>query len=310
MRQVVSASRRTDIPAFYLGWLIEGLERGEVWVANPFSGKPYRVDLRPEAVHSLVLWSKDFGPFLRCREAFSSYHLYFHFTVTGLPRRLEPRAPAAEEAVAQAGRLVELYGPEVLVWRFDPLLFFTGVEERVETFGRLARAMRRAGVRRATLGFFRPYPKALRRMEGVSFRLPSAEEKEEVARRLLSLAREEGISLALCSAPRLRERVTGFSPEACIDGRLLSRIFGEPCPLSRHPGQQEGCACSISRDVGGYESMPCSHGCLYCYAYPVGDLKSGSPRFRSHAGRVTPAGMPAEASPSAPPSQGSRGGGD
>lgn len=270
---MVSASRRTDIPAFYLGWLIESLRRGEAWVANPFSGKPYRVDLRPRAVHSLVLWSKDFGPFLRCREAFSLYRLYFHFTVTGLPRRLEPRAPAMEEAVAQAGELVRIYGPEVVVWRFDPLLFFAGVEERVEAFGRLARMMRRVGVRRATIGFFRPYPKALRRMEGLNFRLPSEEEKREVARRLLGLAREEGISLALCSAPRLREEVEGFSPEACIDGRVLSRVFGEPCSTARHAGQQEGCTCTLSRDVGGYEKMPCAHGCLYCYAHP---LVSGS----------------------------------
>ncbi len=276
---MISASRRTDIPAFYLEWFLGRLREGEVWVPNPLTGKPYRVGLRPEEVHSIVFWSKDFGPFLRCREAFSSYRLYFHFTVTGLPRQLEPGSPAPEEAVVQAGELVRLYGPEVVVWRFDPLLFFAGREERVETFWRLARMMRRVGVKRAVLGFFRPYRKAVRRMEGISFSLPSEEEKEEVAFEILDRAREAGLSLALCSAPDLKEEVEGFSPEACIDGGLLSRLFGEPCSLARHPGQQEGCTCTFSRDVGGYESMPCPHGCLYCYAHPA----EGRGHFRGPA---------------------------
>ncbi len=47
---IVSASYRTDIPAFYGEWFINRLHAGYCNVFNPYSRKPYAVDLRPEAV--------------------------------------------------------------------------------------------------------------------------------------------------------------------------------------------------------------------------------------------------------------------
>ncbi|MHC1592009.1 MAG: DUF1848 family protein, partial [Candidatus Helarchaeales archaeon] len=58
MKTVISASRRTDIPAFYLDWFIERIHEGFVDVKNPFYPKQKsRVSLRKEDVHSIVLWS-------------------------------------------------------------------------------------------------------------------------------------------------------------------------------------------------------------------------------------------------------------
>ena len=65
MKHIISASRRTDIPAFFTGWLIKRLEEGSVLVKNPYSGKVAEASLRPSHVHSIVLWSKDFNPLLR-----------------------------------------------------------------------------------------------------------------------------------------------------------------------------------------------------------------------------------------------------
>jgi hypothetical protein len=42
---IISASRRTDIPAFYSDWLIEQLNRGFAEVTNPYNHTVYSVPL-------------------------------------------------------------------------------------------------------------------------------------------------------------------------------------------------------------------------------------------------------------------------
>ena len=62
---ILSASRRTDIPAFYMDWFMEQIEAGFFSVENPFNGHVRTVPARPDDVHTIVFWSKDFGAFLR-----------------------------------------------------------------------------------------------------------------------------------------------------------------------------------------------------------------------------------------------------
>ena len=83
MKTVVSASRRTDIPAFYMTWLEERIQQGFVDVPNPVrKDQSSHVCLRPESVHTLVLWSKNFHPFLQSSLARNNqYRFYFQFTL-------------------------------------------------------------------------------------------------------------------------------------------------------------------------------------------------------------------------------------
>ena len=60
MRKVISASRRTDLIAFFPEWLSEVIQAESVCVLGP-SGHSYTVDLSPESVHTFVVWSKDFS---------------------------------------------------------------------------------------------------------------------------------------------------------------------------------------------------------------------------------------------------------
>ncbi len=60
MKEVISASRRTDMPAYYLDRLTGFIKQRFAEVRNPYSGKKYIVSLKPEDVHTLVLWSKNF----------------------------------------------------------------------------------------------------------------------------------------------------------------------------------------------------------------------------------------------------------
>jgi len=56
--KIINCSRRTDIPAFYYSWLQESLKRKFVLVQNPYTNQSTQVDLSPDKVHSIVLWSK------------------------------------------------------------------------------------------------------------------------------------------------------------------------------------------------------------------------------------------------------------
>ncbi|HKO08209.1 MAG TPA: DUF1848 family protein, partial [Alphaproteobacteria bacterium] len=44
---IVSASYRTDIPAFYARWFLRRMHAGSCRVANPYSGGSYTVSLAP-----------------------------------------------------------------------------------------------------------------------------------------------------------------------------------------------------------------------------------------------------------------------
>ncbi|MFA5261694.1 MAG: DUF1848 family protein, partial [Candidatus Omnitrophota bacterium] len=103
MKVVISASRRTDIPAFYLPWLIHCIQVRFADIVTP-RGMKKRVDLHPDRVHSIVLWSKNFRHFLARKDAFKEYHLYFHFTVNDCPE-LEPNIPSLNERLGQVKAL-------------------------------------------------------------------------------------------------------------------------------------------------------------------------------------------------------------
>jgi len=64
MQQVISASRRTDIPAFYSDWFLNRLTAGSVDVLHPFTRQWSRVSLKQEAVGAIVFWSKNYAPLL------------------------------------------------------------------------------------------------------------------------------------------------------------------------------------------------------------------------------------------------------
>lgn len=52
---IISASRRTDIPAFYAEWFINRVRTGYCTVPNPFNRKQIsRISLLPEDVDVIV----------------------------------------------------------------------------------------------------------------------------------------------------------------------------------------------------------------------------------------------------------------
>ncbi len=279
MKRIVSASRRTDLVAFFPEWLASAVKNERALVYGP-SGRAYTADLRPQSVHTFVLWSKNFESLIKNRHGLRDClakhgQLYFHFTVTGLGGSfIEPGVPPPEKALAQLEALVGIAGhPERVSLRFDPVVFWEEKGRRLSNltfFENLAPRAASMGIKTVRFSFAQWYEKARRRAARCGFRYidPPAGDKLETARRLVGIAREQGISLFSCSQDFLAG-VPGIRPSSCIDGRLLEALHpsAEPASQAKDKSQRRECRCTESVDIGSY-TQPCPHSCLYCYANP------------------------------------------
>jgi len=137
---IVSASYRTDIPAFYGRWFMNRLEAGFCRVMNPYGGAPSTVPLTREAVDGFVFWSRNLAPFLAQLDEVKrrGFPFILQMTVTSYPRALEVSVPAAAQATAQLRAVAERFGPRTTVWRYDPILLtsITETDWHVATFTR------------------------------------------------------------------------------------------------------------------------------------------------------------------------------
>lgn len=282
---VISASRRTDIPAFYLDWFMAGVARGAFTVENPFNRRRREVPIAPGKVHSIVFWSKNYGPFLRGRVGERlremGYGLFFNFTLNSPDTRLEPNLPPLEERLAQLRDLAARFGPQCLHWRHDPICFFhvDGGARRtnLDAFETIARHAAKVGMRGCITSFCDDYRKISRRVAKggrVAFDFPGVYELIPVLERMLAVLAPLKLALITCCEKRLLDHLPpGLSVSAgrCIDHEPLERLYGGRLSRRVDSGQRRsaGCGCHQSVDIGSYSLHPCYHNCLYCYANPA-----------------------------------------
>ncbi len=281
---IVSASYRSDIPAFYGDWFRARLAAGYVLVANPYGGAAYRVGLTRGQVDGFVFWTRNAAAFRPVLEhlAGEAYPFVVQFTLTGYPRALEAAVPATEAALAQIGVLSQHFGRRAVIWRYDPLLIsdLTPAAWHVQNFARLARALVGA-VDEVVLSFAQIYAKTGRNLaaaakdHGFSWRDPADDEKRQLIARLGEIAAEEGMQATLCAQPHLL--AGNVRPALCIDAVRLSDVAGRPI-VAKTKGNRDGCACHESRDIGAYDSCP--QGCVYCYA--VSNPAKAKARLKTH----------------------------
>ncbi|MEW5908243.1 MAG: DUF1848 family protein [Thermodesulfobacteriota bacterium] len=285
-RIVLSASRRTDIPAFYMDWFTARLEHGSVEIVNPYNRKMTIVDVRPDRVHSIVFWSKNYGPFLKGsygeRLMKMGYSLFFNFTLNSRQILLEPGIPSLESRLNQLDELSLRFGSGNIYWRFDPICFFRvgngPIKNNLNDFPLIADRAGDAGILTCITSFMDQYNKVRRRinhpdLEGFSFVEESFEHQLEILLEMEKSLAYRGISLSICCEKELFKALPGDSrilPSSCIPTPLLVTRFGGNPSLKADPGQrkEKGCGCFISTDVGSYRSHPCLNECLYCYANP------------------------------------------
>jgi hypothetical protein len=269
---IISASRRTDIPAFYGAWFMNRVRAGFCTVRNPFNpAVESRVSLLPQDVAAIAFWTRWPAPLLPHLQELADRGLrfFFLFTITGNARAIEGRSPAPREAIDIFRKLSERLGPHRVIWRYDPIVLSprTGVRHHGAAFRRLADQLRGATTRCivSPLATYRKNAERLRAMPDPD--LVPANDWQRAAPalipRLSEIGRARGIALQSCASD------VDFSPWGvpagkCIDDAMLRQTFGLNAPARKDPSQRPACRCIASRDIGAYDS--CLFGCAYCYA--------------------------------------------
>src|SRR2546425_748995 len=146
---LISASRRTDVPAFYADWFMRRTRAGDVSWINPFNAQVHTVSLAPGDVAAIVFWTRNFAPMIRHLDELEGrgYRYLAHFTITGLERTYESHVPPLGAAVAQFRRIADRIGPERILWRYDPILIAPrcGPDFHLRKFEALASAREECG---------------------------------------------------------------------------------------------------------------------------------------------------------------------
>lgn len=293
---IVSASYRTDIPAFHAEWFSRRLDEGFCTVRNPYSGKVGRIALDADAVSGFVFWTRRLGPFMTTLQRLSDRGTPFvvQFTVTGYSRPLETAVMDWRRAADEIHETASRFGPRVIVWRYDPVFLsdLTPSSFHADRVSELAETLAGA-TDEMVLSFATIYRKSLRNIGAAAARYgfawldPESKEKREILLQLAAISQDHGIRATLCSQPDLLAPPLGAA--RCIDAERLSDIAGFPINAGTK-GNRPGCLCAQSRDIGAYDT--CSHGCVYCYA--VSSREAAKRRIRdlgpSDEGLHPPAG--------------------
>ena len=269
---IISASRRTDIPAFYTDWFMNRIRAGFAAVRNPFNARQLRpVSLAVADVDAIVFWTRNARkliPHLTDLDLLG-YRYYFQYTITGYPTALEKSVPGLDQAVRTFAELSERIGSQRVLWRYDPILLsnLTTIDEHLRRFEKIAAALagKTSRVTISVAEFYQKTRKNLGRVEGLTC-TDLAQDRGQLQALVASLAgiaAQHGMEMRTCASGIDLANV-GVSPGKCVDEHRLKTVFGSNYPSAKDKGQRPHCNCVPSVDIGAYNT--CLHGCAYCYA--------------------------------------------
>ena len=270
---IISASRRTDLPACYSDWLIKRFQEGFVLVRNPFRFHQIsRISLSPEVVDGVVFWTKNPLPLIPKLDAFQEYAYYFLFTLNSYDRSLEPGiTPKKEVLIAAFKRLSDQIGPDRVIWRYDPIIISESysIAYHLKKFERIAHEL--SGYTHQCIISFLDFYRDTEKNLAAFHLLPFSDESQHIlAMNLSEIARSNQLVLCAC-AENMDLSAFQIQPSRCIDSLLLSKLAGYPLLTEKDKNQRKECGCASSIDIGTYNT--CRIGCRYCYAVHPGNRK-------------------------------------
>ena len=294
---IVSASRSTDIPAFYADWFLHRLKVGYSAWTNPFNG--VRSYVAYDKTHLIVFWSKNPRPLLDkggCLDylAEKGINCYIQYTLNDyVTEQLERGVPPLQDRIDTFKRLVDRLGFGKVIWRFDPLI----LTDQISVDDLLAKAKNigdqlKGYAEKMVFSYadIRTYRKVQSNLErsAIKFREFEDEDMHYIAKNLAALNSNWGYTLATCGEKIDLEQY-GIEHNKCVDDDLMIKYFSEDERLmdflgvkvirgdlfnpqttiiknkkNKDKGQRAFCGCIVSKDIGEYNTCP--HLCEYCYA--------------------------------------------
>lgn len=241
---IISASRSTDIPAFYAKWFFNRLVKGYCAWYNPFNQKKMYVSFK--RCKAIVFWTKNPEPILPYLHELDERGIHYYFQVTlndYISEGFEPNVPSVEQRVETFKLLSDMIGRERVIWRFDPLIISPSIAPR----NLLSRIWKIGNMLKGytdKLVFSFVDVKAYRKVQNNLVKETSCFSKENVeTAEMTYLQRQEiveglvklreawvaqgwNITLATC-AEEIDLAKYGIEHNRCIDGGLMERLWSE-----------------------------------------------------------------------------------
>lgn len=295
---IVSASRSTDIPAFYAEWFLNRLKAGYSAWTNPFNGVRSYVSYANTRL--VVFWSKNPKPLLEsggCLDylAENGINSYIQYTLNDYDKeKLERGVPPLQERIDTFRQLVDRLGFGRVIWRFDPMILTDaiGVDELLAKVENIADQLKgyteKLVFSYADISTYRKVQSNLEK-NSIKYREFETEDMLYIAENLARLNKRWGFTLATCGE-KIDIDQFGITHNKCVDDDLMIKYFSADEKLMNHigvkvvgcddlfyppgtiiregnkkdKGQRAFCGCIESKDIGEYNTCP--HLCEYCYA--------------------------------------------
>jgi len=234
---IVSASRSTDIPAFYADWFFDRLQKGySAWI-NPFNGvKSY---ISYDKVRFIVFWSKNPRPLLDYLHILEEKNIkcYIQYTLNDYEKEKLEKVPSLKERIETFKLLVERLGKGSVVWRFDPMILTENISIddlliKVRNIGdQLKGYTEKLVFSYADIALYKKV-KANFKRNGIPYHEWTEGQMEIFAQKLSAMnkEREWNYTLATCGEKIDIEKY-GIVHNRCIDGDLITKIAWQDSEL-------------------------------------------------------------------------------
>lgn len=260
---ILSASRRTDIPALYSNWFMERIKAGYVMTRNPMNkSQVQRIPLSPDTIDCIVFWTKD--PFNMLDKLSlldeMGYRYYFQFMLTPYDKSIEQNLCSKADIEDTFMTLSRQIGSERVIWRYDPILLNNemNIDFHKMQFERLCKKLH-SHTDTVIISFIDLY----RKLKTNLIREITFAEMTELSAFIGETAKSYGLSpVACCEAFEFASN--GIDQAHYIDEKRIEKICGQLLDLKADKNQRLNCSCAQSVDIGPYNT--CVNGCLYCYA--------------------------------------------
>ncbi len=226
---IVSASRSTDIPAFYADWFFHRLEVGYSAWTNPFNGVKSYVSY--ENCRFIVFWSKNPEPLLKHLDYLKERNIacYIQYTLNDYEKEgLEKGVPPLEERIDTFKKLVDQLGKGHVIWRFDPLILtdqigLNDLLRKVENIGDLVQGYtEKLVISFADIALYKKVKANLDKSH-VCYQEWTVPQMEEFAKRLSELNQKWHYELATCGE-KIDIEQYGIQHNHCVDENLMIRF--------------------------------------------------------------------------------------
>lgn len=297
---IISASRSTDIPAFYAPWFFNRLKLGySAWI-NPWNKEKTYVGY--QETRFIVFWSKNPKPLLPYIGELEKRGIgfYIQYTLNDYEKEgLEKGVPELQTRIDTFKALVDRCGPGKVIWRFDPLILTDKISIqdllwKIKGIGDQLKGYTEKLV--FSFADIQGYKKVKENLwkSGINYIELDENSEDILACGLEQLNKDWGYTLATCG-----EKIDLSKYEVChnkcVDDELITRIswqdqelmnfigieiktglapenailidsntYGIRTKNLKDMGQRSLCGCIVSKDIGQYNT--CAHMCEYCYA--------------------------------------------